>query len=129
VRIRWKNIDKGMVKFREAVVVSEEGLVMKESLKTQRKRDFPITPELQAILDRFRPSKAAPEAFLFRSPKGKFIDQHNFANCAWKKILDKCGTEHRKSYQTLHTFITLCIEAGINSTAMNFTNLSPPSLS
>jgi integrase len=74
------------------------------------------------------------------------FDQHNFANRAWKKMLDKCGIEHRKSYQTRHTFITLCIEAGINSTAIgrwtgtsakmidqhygatNFTNLRPPSL-
>jgi integrase len=147
IALKWKNIDKGAVRFREAVVVSEDGLVLKEGLKTQRKRDFPITPELQTILDSFRPSKADPEDLLFRSPKGKFIDQHNFANRAWKKMLDKCGIEHRKSYQTRHTFITLCIEAGINSTAIgrwtgtsakmidqhygatNFTNLRPPSLS
>jgi integrase len=46
IALKWKNIDHGYVKFREAVVVSENGLVQKEGLKTQRKRDFPITAEL-----------------------------------------------------------------------------------
>lgn len=54
---------------------------------------------------------------------------------------------YRKNYQTRHTFITMCVEAGINSTvigrwtgtsaktidkhygATNFTNIQPPSLS
>ncbi|MDX2232379.1 MAG: hypothetical protein NW220_22300 [Leptolyngbyaceae cyanobacterium bins.349] len=54
------------------------------------------------------------------------------------------GARHRKSYQCRHTFISLCVEAHINSTAIgrwtgtsakmidkhygatNFTNLRPP---
>jgi integrase len=146
IALKWKSIDKGVVKFREAVVVSEDGLVLKTGLKTQRRRDFPITSELQAILNSFRPEKADPEAFLFSSPRGLFIDHHNFTNRAWKVTLKKCGIEYRKSYQTRHTFITLCVEAGINSTAIgrwtgtsakmidkhygatNFVNLRPPDL-
>jgi integrase len=146
IALKWKNIDNGYVKFREAVVVSESGLVQKEGLKTQRKRDFPITPELQAILNEFKPAKADPEAYLFRSPRGGFVDHHNFTNRAWKKTLAKCGIEYRKSYQTRHTFITLCVEANINTTAIgrwtgtsakmidkhygatNFVNLKPPDL-
>ncbi|MDZ8108217.1 MAG: hypothetical protein RM338_21705 [Nostoc sp. DedQUE12a] len=84
---------------------------------------------------------------MFKSPKGKFIDHHNFANRAWKSILTKCNVPYRKSYQTRHTFISLCVKAHINSTAIgrwtgtsakmidnhygatNFTNLRPPNLS
>lgn len=147
VGLKWKHITNSVVQFRESVVVSEDGLVPKEGLKTQRKRDFPITSELQAILDEIRPEVVNPESLLFASPKGKFIDHHNFANRAWKSILTKCAIPYRKSYQTRHTFISLCVEAHINSTAIgrwtgtsakmidnhygatNFTNLRPPNLS
>ncbi|NJR60437.1 MAG: DUF3596 domain-containing protein [Cyanobacteria bacterium CRU_2_1] len=118
IALKWKHITSNAVKFRESVVISEDGLVRKEGLKTQKRRDFPITPELQAILDAIKPAQVNPGASLFKSPRGKFVDQHNFLNRAWKAILKKCGIEYRKSYQTRHTFISLCIEAGINSTAI-----------
>ncbi len=147
IGLKWKHITNNVVQFRETVVVSEDGLVLKEGLKTQRKRDFPITSELQSILDVIRPEIVNPESLVFPSPKGKFIDHHNFANRAWKSVLTKCATPYRKSYQTRHTFISLCVEAHINSTAIgrwtgtsakmidnhygatNFTNLRPPNLS
>lgn len=146
VALKWKHITNSVIQFRETVVVSEDGLVLKEGLKTQKKRDFPITPEVKAILDKIRPEIVEPELLIFSSPKGKFIDHHNFANRAWKSILAKCAIFYRKSYQTRHTFISLCVEAHINSTAIgrwtgtsskmidnhygatNFTNLRPPSL-
>jgi integrase len=147
VGLKWKHITNSVVQFRESVVVSEDGLVPKEGLKTQRKRDFPINTELEAILNEIRPEVVNPESLVFSSPKGKFIDHHNFANRAWKTILTKCAIPYRKSYQTRHTFISLCVEAHINSTAIgwwtgtsakmidnhygatNFTNLRPPNLS
>jgi integrase len=147
VGLKWKHITNSVIQFRESVVVSEDGLVLKDGLKTQRKRDFPINSEVQAILDEIRPEEDNPESLVFKSPKGKFIDHHNFANRAWKSILTKCSVPYRKSYQTRHTFISLCVEAHINSTAIsrwtgtsakmidnhygatNFTNLRPPDLS
>ncbi|MDZ8055204.1 MAG: Arm DNA-binding domain-containing protein [Aulosira sp. ZfuVER01] len=147
VALKWKHITNSVIQFRESVVVSEDGLVLKDGLKTQRKRDFPINSEVQAILDEIRPEEVNPESLVFKSPKGKFIDHHNFGNRAWKSILAKCNVPYRKSYQTRHTFISLCVEAHINSTAIgrwtgtsakmidnhygatNFTNLRPPELS
>ena len=107
-----------MIKFRQAVVVSEDGLKLKEGLKTQRKRDFPITPEVQGILNDIGGDDHDKEAFLFPSLRGKFIDQHNFSTRAWKAILEKCDVPYRKSYQCRHTFISLCVESHINSTAI-----------
>ena len=46
IGLKWKHITNNVVQFRETVVVSEDGLVLKEGLKTQRKRDFPITSNL-----------------------------------------------------------------------------------
>jgi integrase len=147
IALQWKHIGESVIKFRQSVVVSENGLVLKDGLKTQQKRDFPITPEVRSLLNALEHQIYDPEAFLFTSPKGKFIDQHNFANRAWRSILEKCDIPYRKSYQCRHTFITLCIEAHINSTAIarwtgtsaemidrhygatNFTNLRPPDLS
>lgn len=147
VALKWKSIEGNVIKFKESVVVSEDGLVLKEGLKTQRKRDFPISPAVQAILEDAKPETVDLEDFIFKSPKGKFIDHHNFSNRAWKSVLKKCEIPYRKSYQTRHTFISLCVEANVNSTAIgrwtgtsvkmidnhygatNFTNLRPPDLS
>lgn len=147
IALKWKHITSKVVQFRESAVVSENGLVVKEGLKTQKKRDFPLTREVEAIFDEIRPEEVNPESLIFTSPTGKLIDQHNFANRAWKSVLAKCKIPYRKSYQTRHTFISLCVEANINSTAIgrwtgtsakmidnhygatNFTNLRPPDLS
>jgi len=148
IALRWKNITSGVIQFRNSVVVSENGLTEKEGLKTQKKRDFPITPEVKAILDEVKPEVVDPESLIFPSPKGKFIDQTNFSHRAWKSVLAQLpDIPYRKCYQTRHTFISLCVEAHINSTAIarwtgtsaemidnhygatNFTNLRPPDLS
>ncbi len=147
IALRWKHITKTVVQFRESAVVSEDGVIVKDGLKTQKKRDFPLTSEVQKILDDARPEEVNLESLIFTSRTGKLIDQHNFANRAWKSILAKCKIPYRKSYQTRHTFISLCVEENVNSTAIgrwtgtsakmidnhygatNFTNLRPPNLS
>jgi len=146
IGLQWRHVSANFIRFEQGVVVSEDGLVLKDGLKTQTKRNFPLTKEVQEILESVKQQSAAkrPEDFIFRSPRGKFIDQHNFANRDWKSILKKCDVPYRKSYQTRHTFITLCVEAHINSMAIarwtgtsskmidkhygatNFTNLMPP---
>ena len=146
IALQWKHIEKNVIFFRQSVVVSENGLELKEGLKTQKKRNFPINSELQSILDNMSPENVNPEDFIFTSPKGKFIDQHNFANRAWKSVLEECKIPYRKPYQTRHTYISLCVECHMNSTAIarwtgtstkmidnnygatNFTNIKPPSL-
>jgi integrase len=116
--LKWKHITKSAIKFQQAVVMSESGLVCKEGLKTQKKRDFPLNAEVKEILQKIRPSSAKSDSFIFTSRRGKFFDHHNFSNRAWKSILKKCGIPYRKSYQTRHTFITMCVEAHYNSTAI-----------
>ncbi len=146
IALKWKRITDSVIQLRDAVVVSEQGLVLKEGLKTQRKRDFPLTPDVQEILMDAKPEHCDPEGLIFPSPNGKFIDQHNFANRAWKAILNKCGVPYRKPYQCRHTFISLCAEENMNSLAIarwtgtsmkmienhygatNLTNIRPPTL-
>ena len=146
IALQWKHIDSKVVKFRQSIVISEEGLLCKQGLKTQKKRDFPINSELNTILAQIKPNKVKLNSFVFPSPKGKYLDHSNFSSRAWKSILAKANISYRKSYQTRHTFITMCVEAHYNSTvigrwtgtsakmidkhygATNFANLEPPSL-
>jgi integrase len=62
-------------------------------------------------------------------PEGKEIDDHNFLNRAWRGYKNRHGnqvegivtrlfkegavSEYRSQYNTRHTFITQCLEAGI----------------
>ena len=146
IALQWKHIEKNIIVFKQSVVVSENGLELKEGLKTQKKRNFPINSDLESILNSMKTENTNPEDFIFTSPKGKFIDQHNFTTRAWKSILEECKIPYRKAYQTRHTYISLCVESHINSTAIgrwtgtsskmidnnygatNFTNVRPPSL-
>jgi integrase len=42
------------------------------------------------------------------------IDAHNFLNRAWKTVLSELEIQYRSQYNTRHTFITNCLEAGIS---------------
>ena len=116
--LQWKHINSEAVQFRQSIVVSEEGLVCKQGLKTQKKRDFPMNLELQKILAQTKPNRVKSDAFVFPSVKGKYLDHSNFSSRAWKSILAKANIPYRKSYQTRHTFITMCVEAHYNSTVI-----------
>jgi integrase len=51
--------------------------------------------------------------FIFKSPKGTFIDLHNFANRHWHPDLKALEIESRNPYQMRHSYITFCLGAGM----------------
>jgi integrase len=115
--LRWENIQSGCIFFSEAYVQGKGGLVLKEGLKTQGSRRFPINVEVLEILDEIRKvsSDTSSSALVFPSPEGKFIDFHNFRNRAWKNVMATLeDIEYRQPYQMRHTFITLAIDAGFS---------------
>ena len=114
IALQWKHIDD-FVHFEQAVTFSEDGLALKKGLKTQEKRRFRINRQLSEILAGVRTEDVKKDDYIFPSPEGKFIDFNNFRNRAWKSILKKAEIPYRKLYQTRHTFITLCLEAGIDA--------------
>jgi site-specific recombinase XerD len=116
IGLQWKHIDfdNSVVKFRQAVVFGEGYQpTLKDGLKTQEKRDFPINNQLREILTAHKSECAKPNDFVFPAKEGGFIRVNNFANVAWRKVLESCGIEYRKPYQTRHSFITLCLDAHI----------------
>jgi integrase len=117
VALQWKHIvlDFTMIRFEQAVVVSQSGLTCKPGLKTQKKRIFPINNRLAGLLKSIQPVDVSSEAKVFPSPEGKWIDMHNLSGRAWKVVLESLdGVEYRKLYQTRHTFITMALKNGVD---------------
>ena len=117
IGLQWKNvdIDKQTVLFREAVVQSPGGRIRKEGLKTQSFRRFKINGQLRQILEEVKPLNRNADSLVFPAAEGGFIVQDNFRKRVWKKILQGLELEYRVPYQTRHTFITLCLDKGIDA--------------
>lgn len=95
----WKHISNKSICFEQAVVNSVNGLVLKDGLKTQNKRNFPVNAQLLELLDSMRQGlNVDPNALVFPAPTGKGIDAHNFRNRAWKTIMSSLNMEYRKPY-------------------------------
>ncbi len=104
-----------MIRFEQAVVVSQSGLTCKPGLKTQKKRIFPINNRLGGLLKSIQPVDVSGETKVFPSPEDKWIDVHNLSKRAWKAVLETLdGVEYRKFYQTRHTFITMALKNGVD---------------
>lgn len=116
IALQWKHINNKAITFAQAVVYDGRSLVLKEGLKTQKQRKFPINAQLADLLASIQPEVSNPNALVFPSPDDKFIDWHNFTNRAWKGVLKSLpDIEYRNPYQTRHTFCSLCREADIAS--------------
>lgn len=115
--LEWRHISSSVILFEQALVNGRRRkLIVKKGLKTQERRKFPINSQVAKLLDSIKPADCNPHSLVFPSPDGKFIDWHNFTNRAWKTILASLPEiEHRKPYQTRHTFCSLCREEGIAS--------------
>lgn len=112
----WKHIGKSMITFEQALIYDGRGLVLKEGLKTQKARKFPINAQLQTLLEGIKPDGVKPNDLVFPSPKGKYIDWGNFTTRGWAAVLATLpDIEYRNPYQTRHTFCSLCREADIPS--------------
>jgi integrase len=116
IALQWKHITGNTIIFEQAVVSSKDGLVLKEGLKTQKSRKFPINKQLRELIETIQPEKINLDSLIFPSPKGGWIDAHNFRNRAWKTILDSLNIEYRKPYQTRHTFISQQKANGVEDT-------------
>lgn len=114
IALEWRHWIGDDIIFEQAIVVDGDyKSVLKRGLKTQDKRRFPCNPDLKALLSSIKPSDAKPTDLIFSSRQGKLINWYHFSSGPWKKILSLCSIEYRNPYQTRHTFITQCVEAGI----------------
>ena len=115
IALEWKHIFKKSIIFEQAATESIAGIAIKPGLKTQSRRQFPVNSQVATILSRLENKNSEKNGYLFPSSKGSLIDFHNFRNRAWKMVLKNLDIPYRKPYATRHTFITLCLEAGIDA--------------
>jgi integrase len=116
IALQWRHVNHTAITFERAVIYNGKGLILKDGLKTQQSRRFPINAQLRELLATIRPENYKPNDLVFPSPGGKFVNWHNFNNRAWRKVLsDLPNLEYRNPYQTRHTFCSLCREAEIPS--------------
>ena len=117
VALQWRNIssDLRLISFQQALIETEDGRIVREGLKTQERRKFPCNDRLQALLASVKPEGCKPNALVFPSIEGTYINTNNLRNRAYKRILAGLGIQYRKLYQTRHTFITLALESGLDA--------------
>jgi integrase len=117
IALRWRNVKPEYILFTESRVHGDKGCETKDGLKTQRQRRFPVNQQLAAILAEMQRLDA--DDLVFPSPKGISIRWGNFTTRAWNKVLEGLpDITHRNPYQTRHSFISHCKEAGIPSTTI-----------
>jgi integrase len=115
IGLRWSHLseDCGKVWIGESVTRG-----VRKSTKTNKSREFRLTPGLKALLLQRRPQDYRPDDLVFPSPKGGPIDDHNFRNRAWLKVLASSNVAYRKPYNTRHTFISHALAKGVNPMAI-----------
>ena len=93
--LQWKHITTDDIIFDQAVVDSVRGRVLKDGLKTQLKRKFPINKQLRQLLTDHRPPQAKRSDLVFPSSEGQFLNFHNFRNRGWSAVLEELGIRYR----------------------------------
>ncbi|MEO0755240.1 MAG: tyrosine-type recombinase/integrase [Cyanobacteria bacterium J06648_16] len=109
--LQWKHIsdDCGWV----VISQSYSRGVLAET-KTGNAVAYQLSDRMQKLLQerrsRFTPT---PKDFVFTSPKGKPIDDHNFRERCWKPLLAKLGIDYFPFRYARRAFTSNAIEAGV----------------
>lgn len=109
--LRWEHVsdDCKLVWIGEAYSRGELG-----PTKTSDARFLKLTRRLVELMKSRRSPDAGPNDLVFPACEGGYIDDHNFRNRAWVKILDGLGIDYRKPYTMRHTFTSAALESGIS---------------
>ncbi|MEJ1935374.1 site-specific integrase [Nostoc sp. NIES-2111] len=127
IALQWKHIslDCSQITFCESY---DSRLNIRKSTKTGKSRKFTCNQGLRELLMSIRPASPSPESLVFPSPNGKAIDNGKFTNQVWRgcrsgrkvykgilaTLVDEGKVQrYRCPYNTRHTFISHCVEAGV----------------
>jgi len=92
---------------------------IRKSTKNGKERVLPLTTDLRAILSPLVMGKG-PDDLVFVSPTGKAIDDNNFRNRIFKKVLSHLGIPYRVIYAIRHSFASRCIDEGLTPVVVSF---------
>lgn len=113
IALTWGDIspDLTTITFSQAIVLGQ-----RKSTKTNTLRKFPVNGSLHKILTQLKLNSLDSKQLVFPAPMGGRIDNHNLLTRVWTPILQQQGINHRPLYNTRHTFISRCLEQGIEVT-------------
>lgn len=128
IALQWRHVksDCSSVRFEEAIVFGIGGAVRKSGTKQSGGREFPCNPQLRDLLLSIKPENAIADSPIFARPDGSPISRQDLRT-GWYgkgkgegvvKGLAASGAidAYRPQYNTRHTFISQCLEAGIAPT-------------
>jgi integrase len=126
IGLRWKNIkaDCSSISFEEVMVLGKGGAQRKQGTKQAPQRDFPCNRQLRNLLLSIKPESITDSSVVFVRPDGS-ATTHQDLRTAWYgkgsalgivRQLAADGTidGYRPQYNTRHTMISACLEAGIS---------------
>ncbi|RCJ36933.1 integrase [Nostoc minutum NIES-26] len=115
IGLRWGHIDfdQGIVTIQESLSRDWAGngykRVRKET-KTGSDRQLKMTEALRSLLESLRPFQLVRDALVFTTVTGKPIDDGNFRERYWLKVLTEIGITYRNPYTTRHTTASHALE-------------------
>ncbi len=128
IGLRWKNVkaDCSSISFEEVMILGKGGAQRKQGTKQSSQRGFPCNRQLKDLLLSLKPEKAIANVSVFVRSDGSQTT-HQDLRTAWYgkgKILgivrqlaaDGKIESYRPQYNTRHTMISQCLDAGIPPT-------------
>lgn len=126
IGLRWKNIkiDCSSISFEEVIVLGKGGAQRKQGTKQAPQRDFPCNQQLRELLLSLKPESAIANSSVFVRADGSPVS-HQDLRTAWygkgnrlgivrELAADDAIESYRPQYNTRHTMISQCLEAGIS---------------
>jgi integrase len=126
IALQWKHIktDCSAISFEEVIVLGQGGAQRKKGTKQSPQRNFPCNRQLQKLLLSVKPEKAIANASVFLGPDGSCVTHQNLRTAWYGKgnrlgivrqlAADGAIESYRPQYNTRHTMISNCLEAGIS---------------
>ncbi|MCC3473973.1 MULTISPECIES: tyrosine-type recombinase/integrase [unclassified Microcoleus] len=128
IALQWHHVksDCSSIRFEEAIVFGVGGTVRKKGTKQSEGREFPCNSQLRTLLLSIKPGNAIANTSIFLRPGGLPISRQDLRTAWYGKgrdegIVKSLAREelmetYRPQYNTRHTFISQCLEAGIPPT-------------
>ncbi|MDX2244568.1 MAG: tyrosine-type recombinase/integrase [Leptolyngbyaceae cyanobacterium bins.302] len=111
IGLRWKHLGDDCLTIWIGEILTRRVL---RPAKRNKDRSFSLNSKVQALLLSRKPQDAKPDDLVFPSPEGVGIDDHNFSQRIWRKMLKRLSIPYRKFYNTRHTYISHVLQAGMN---------------
>jgi integrase len=116
LRVKYLNFEKRIVEIREVLARTVKGSNPANRVRKETKNGkYRVLPLDDALIETLRPLVAGKQQddLVFLSPKGLPIDDRQFQQRIFRKVLEELNVPIRVLYACRHTFASRCIEHGM----------------